>query len=169
MRLFMSETGGGGTDGQGAGAGVVAISHVGLCVADLDRSRRFYGEGLGFQEIARFEVGSDFAPVMEIDGPLALTSVFLRRDGVSIELLGFAEPTAQGDEARRPMNRLGLTHFSLLVEDVDAVAERLRALGGTVLGPTRLATANGEFIYCLDPDGIRVELMRLASGPVGAA
>jgi catechol 2,3-dioxygenase-like lactoylglutathione lyase family enzyme len=151
------------------GVGVVAISHIGLCVADLGRSKRFYAEGLGFREIARFEVGREFAPVMEIAGDLVLTSVFLRRDGVSIELLGFATPAAEGEPARRPMNRLGLTHFSMLVEDVEAVAERLRALGGTVLEHTRLATPNGEFIYCLDPDGIRVELMRLASGPVGAA
>jgi catechol 2,3-dioxygenase-like lactoylglutathione lyase family enzyme len=149
--------------------GIVAVSHIGLCVTDLEHSRRFYSDGLGFQEVARFEVGPEFGAVMEVEGALALTSVFLRRDGVSIELLGYRSPAVEGDGTRRPMNRLGLTHLSLLVEDVDAVVERLCALGGTVLAPTRLTAASGDFVYCLDPDGIRIELMRLAAGPVGGA
>lgn len=149
--------------------GVVAVSHIGLCVTDLDRSRRFYRDGLGFQEVAQFEVGPEFARVMEVEGELSLTSVFLRRDGVSIELLGYRSPAVEGDGTRRRMTQLGLTHLSLLVQDVDAVAERLRSLGGTVLPTTRLSAASGEFVYCLDPDGIRIELMRLAAGPVGGS
>ena len=49
------------------------------------------------------------------------------------------------------------------------MAQQLQALGGTVLAATRLSAASGEFVYCLDPDGIRIELMRLAAGPVGAS
>ena len=147
--------------------GIVAVSHIGLCVTDLERSRRFYRDGLGFQEVAQFEVGPEFAQVMEVEGALSLTSVFLRRDGVSIELLGYRSPAVEGDGTRRKMTELGLTHLSLLVQDVDDVAERLQALGGTVLPATRLSAASGEFVYCLDPDGIRIELMRLAAGPVG--
>ena len=36
---------------------------------------------------------------------------------------------------RRPMNQLGLTHLSLRVDDVDAVAAAIEALGGTVVPP----------------------------------
>jgi lactoylglutathione lyase len=148
--------------------GIVAVSHIGVCVTDIERSRRFYRDGLGFQEVAQFEVGLEFGAVMEVEGTLELTSVFLRREGVSIELLGYRNRAVEGDGTRRKMTQLGLTHLSLLVQDVDAVAEHLRGFGGTVLPSTRLSAASGEFVYCLDPDGIRIELMRLAAGPVGA-
>jgi hypothetical protein len=38
--------------------------------------------------------------------------------------------------------------------------------GGTIVESTRTASPGGDFIFCLDPDGTRVELMRLAAGPV---
>ena len=64
------------------------------------------------------------------------------------------------------MNHLGLTHLSLLVDDVDAVAKRAEAHGGTIVPETRDSSPAGDFIFVLDPDGIRVELMRLEAGPV---
>ena len=63
---------------------IVAISHVGLCVSDLERSLRFYCDGLGFEPGARFEVGSDFGPTLEVAGDVAVTSQFVVRDGCSI-------------------------------------------------------------------------------------
>src|SRR5687767_15961348 len=33
--------------------GMTALHHVAVCVTDLERSKRFYGEVLGFTEIAR--------------------------------------------------------------------------------------------------------------------
>ena len=61
----------------------------------------------------------------------------LSRDGVTIELLGFRSPATIGDTARRPMNQLGLTHLSIRVDEVDAVASTIEALGGTVVPTTR--------------------------------
>jgi catechol 2,3-dioxygenase-like lactoylglutathione lyase family enzyme len=33
------------------------FSHLGLCVADLERSLRFYRDGLGFRERSSLDVG----------------------------------------------------------------------------------------------------------------
>jgi glyoxylase I family protein len=142
------------------------FSHLGMCVSDVQRSKRFYCEGLGFKSVVDFKVGKEAGKTMEIDGEIVLTSAFIRRDGVSIELLGFEVPAPHGEKKRRPMTQLGLTHLSLLVDDVDAVARRAVEFGGTLVEATRTVSPQGDFIFCLDPDGIRVELMRLDAGPV---
>ncbi len=112
----------------------ITVSHIGICVSDLDRSRRFYVEALGFEEVASHRVGAEFASLMEVEG-LDVQSVMLARDGLTIELLGFDAPGHSGSGRRRPMNELGFTHLSLRVDDVDAVAAVIESLGGTVLAP----------------------------------
>jgi catechol 2,3-dioxygenase-like lactoylglutathione lyase family enzyme len=144
---------------------VVAISHVGLCVSDLERSQRFYCEGLGFEPGARFEVGAEFGPTLEVAGDVAVTSQFVVRDGCSIELLHYTSPGVHGRPAAT-RNQLGFTHLCVRVDDVDAVAARLVEHGGTVLDATRYSLALGEgrsndFVFVADPDGVRVELMKL--------
>ena len=145
-------------------AGVaVRFSHVGVCVSDLERSIRFY-EGLGFERAERHHVGDEFGRLMELEG-VRLESRFLRHDGVTIELLHFDAPGHTGHATRRPMNELGLTHLSVRVDDVDAVAQMVEALGGSVVRGSRTTFGTGEnaldFVYCTDPDGVRVELMKL--------
>jgi shikimate kinase/catechol 2,3-dioxygenase-like lactoylglutathione lyase family enzyme len=140
------------------------VSHVGVCVTDLERSLRFWRDGLGFTPTHAFDVGPDFGPLMELEG-VALRSQFLRRDGVTVELLHFTSPPAEGDGARRPVNKPGLTHLSVRVADVDAAAARVAQTGGSVLDATRTTFGEGvgltDFVYCTDPDGTRVELMRI--------
>jgi len=47
------------------------FNHVGHCVADLDRSRRFYTELLGFQYWWQFDVPDDQAAgVLRLTPPL---------------------------------------------------------------------------------------------------
>jgi len=143
-----------------------AFSHLGICVADLEASMRFYTEVLGFEPGASFPVGHEFGPLMELDG-VALQSQFLSRDGVTIELLFFSSPETLGEPVRRPVTQLGLTHLCIRVDDVDAVALHVVRHGGTVLEHTRTTMgdrtdpAAPDFVYCTDPNGVRIELMRL--------
>jgi lactoylglutathione lyase len=142
----------------------LSFSHLGICVSDLDRSLRFYCEGLGFEPVYSHRVGDEFARLMELEG-VALESRMLARDGVTIELLGFSQPPPFGGRTRRPMNQIGLTHLSLRVDDIEAVAGAIERLGGAVVPTTRTRLEAGptrlEFLYCTDPDGVRIELMDL--------
>jgi catechol 2,3-dioxygenase-like lactoylglutathione lyase family enzyme len=137
-------------------------SHVGLCVSDLERSLRFYCEGLGFEAAERYELDSKQAPgldiALEVEGHVEVVSQFIRSGGMAIELLGYASPQPSG----RPSTSrglLGLTHLSFYVDDVDAAATHQVSLGGTILPETR-QNPGVELVFLTDPDGTRVELMQ---------
>jgi catechol 2,3-dioxygenase-like lactoylglutathione lyase family enzyme len=143
---------------------IPAFSHFGICVSDLERSLRFYCDALGFEKAESHEIGQEFARLMDFDG-VAVTSQFIRREATAIELLAFREPAPFGPRERRAVNQLGLTHLSFRVRDVAATAARIVALGGAVVESSRTTVELGgtplEFVYCTDPDGVRVELMDL--------
>ena len=84
-----------------------------------------------------------------------MRAVYLRRGDFVLELLHFA---GAGLEPRpdRVMNERGLTHISLLVEDLDDRLQKVRTLGGTVCEDTRLGD---HAVLVLDPDGQRIELL----------
>ncbi|MBI5088976.1 MAG: VOC family protein [Actinobacteria bacterium] len=144
------------------------VSHVGLCVADLDRSVRFYCDGLGFELLRSFDIGGEpWTRVLELD-PLLLHSRILRRDGLTIELLQFEQPGHVGPAERRPMNQLGFTHLAVWGDDIDGEAARVVELGGTIVEPTRVEfdqpTLQARWLYCTDPDGTRIELIEHPAG-----
>jgi catechol 2,3-dioxygenase-like lactoylglutathione lyase family enzyme len=148
---------------------MIAVPHIGICVSDLAKALRFYCDGLGFKETIRYKIGSEAGPIMEIDGNIVLNSVMIRKDSLNIELLDFETPKVTQTDGRRSMTLTGLTHLSLLVDDVDAVAKKAVECGGILVAHTRTKMEQGDFVYLTDPDGTRVELMRLESGPVPTA
>jgi catechol 2,3-dioxygenase-like lactoylglutathione lyase family enzyme len=142
-------------------SGVRKLSHHGLCVSDLERSLAFYRDGLGFAEVSRLRFEDAGTQRLLGLAGAQLDAVYLRRDGTTLELLHFPRPGTQLGGPPRPMNQVGLTHLSFLVDDLDAVLARLRGLGASVLEETRLAgRGRGPgAIFVTDPDGTRIELV----------
>ena len=143
------------------------LSHIGICVSNLERSRAFYCQGLGFQEAGELEVeGAPVDTLLALSGT-QLHAVYLERDGTRIELLHFREPGAIGDAAPRAMNALGLTHLSFRVDNLEATLRLLERYGGQVLQASR--TENPDFraaaIFVTDPDGTRIELIQQSGDP----
>ncbi len=132
------------------------LTHIGLCVSDVERSLDFY-RALGFEEDPRRPrvsmrggMAADLLGIPDV----ALEAVYLVKDGATLELLGFPEPGVVGGGLRE-MNRLGLTHLSLEVDDLDAAAARIVEAGGRILAESRIPVA----LFALDPDGTRIELV----------
>lgn len=138
-----------------------AISHVGLCVADLAASLRFYCGGLGFAEAEGYDLDDTMLPgldlALEVPGPVSLRSQMITLGTFRIELLAYRSPAVDGAPSTR-RNQRGLTHLSILVDDVDATIARAVEHGGTLLEPTR-QTLGIDLVFLTDPDGTRVELM----------
>jgi catechol 2,3-dioxygenase-like lactoylglutathione lyase family enzyme len=138
----------------------LSFSHVGICVSDLERSLRFYCDGLGFSPAEAHAIGNEFADTLEVPRDVALTSQFIRREGISIELLHYGSPGTHGrpSESR---NQLGLTHLSFFVDDIGAAERRLVEAGGRVVESTRTNGEGIRLLFLADPDGTRVELMQM--------
>ena len=143
----------------------VTLSHRGICVSDIARSMRFYAEALDFVPDANHDdlSGALLDQTCEIDGVRLRGQMMRHPSGVTIELLHFYAPPAFGPRERRPTNQYGLVHLSFTVDDIDAAADRLRAAGGHVFDHTRAYFPDGDatMLYCTDPDGVRIELMKL--------
>lgn len=138
-------------------AGSVAFNHLGHCVTDLARSRRFYEELLGFTVEREIHPSDDPAStLLRLPKPLGMTALYLRRDGLVLELLQFAGGAKPARE--RVMNEPGLTHISLSVDDVDGVCARVADHGGEVLTDTNI----GVGIFIRDPDGQLIELLPMS-------
>ncbi|HZJ28238.1 MAG TPA: VOC family protein [Acidimicrobiia bacterium] len=134
---------------------MVRFSHVGQCVRDLERTRTFYVEVLGFEEVADLDVsGSSSATLLRLPDPVGLRAVYLKRDGLVLELLGFSEPEPT-EPRERPMIEPGLTHISVGVDDLDETCAAVVAHGGQVFTESRLPTA----VFVADPEGQVVELL----------
>jgi len=148
---------------------VERVSHLGVCVADLDASLRFYRDVLGFRERSRLDASGAMAERLLQLAEVALHAVYLERDGLRLELLRFASPGTVGAAEARAMNARGLTHLSLRVSDLDDVLARMADAGGRVLEETRVDAPGGAVVavFVLDPDGTRIELVQ-APGDVGA-
>jgi predicted enzyme related to lactoylglutathione lyase len=134
---------------------VSVFNHVGLCVSDLPRARRFYEELLGFTFGWEFEPGDEgTSSLLRIAEPVNLTAVYLVREGFVLELLHYdrdGNPPAR----ERTMNEPGLTHISLSVDDIHDVASRVAEYGGSVLAETDIGAA----IMIRDPEGQLIELL----------
>lgn len=137
------------------------LLHYSHCVSDLERSRRFYTEVLGFEVVAEFAFDdADTARVMGVPGA-KFTGIFMKRDGMRIEIIGFTEPPPDRTPRRRRSNEIGHSHLSFYVTDLDAALRELRAQGVVVEEDSRATLVNGiECCVVRDPDGFPIEIVQ---------
>jgi catechol-2,3-dioxygenase len=121
---------------------VKELRHVVLYVRDLERSRRFYGEVLGWREIGHFgDVG------------VAFSAGRTHHELLLLEVGADATPIPRG-------RRVGMYHVGLKIGDSDddlrrALAE-LKAAGVAIVGSADHIVTHS--VYIADPDGNEIEL-----------
>jgi glyoxylase I family protein len=145
---------------------MTVLSHIGICVSDMDASMRFYCGVFGFEKGRLYTTGNELSSLLGIDGNLEFQSLFLSKDNLLLELLQFTTPGHVGAATARPMNKLGFTHFSFRVDQIDLVAAKVAEYGGALLEATRTKRLMPggyveEIMFCTDPDGTRIELLKV--------
>ena len=133
----------------------VVFNHVGLCVSDTARSRRFYEGLLGFAfwwELSAPDEGTD--QLLQLDKPIGLHATYLVRDGLVLELLAYSHRVLHSTPSR-VMDQPGLTHISLSVPDLGHVLAAVDRFGGSVVD----GTISDQSAMIRDPDGQLLELL----------
>ncbi|WP_375194245.1 VOC family protein [Sphingobium sp.] len=142
---------------------IKSFPHFGIYVADLSLATRFYVEGLGFEAQ---EGGSTDAPgpLLEMPGATVRTQFVRHPEGLRMELWSVVDRPPAGAADPRPANLPGRAHLCFVVDDLEGVADRIAAFGGTRLDVTRSDLGYGDLMFCADPDGTRIELVQIKSG-----
>jgi lactoylglutathione lyase len=152
-------------------ANVQRLGHIGLTVRDIDASLGFWRDQLGLREIGRGSVEWEHLDaIIGLDGTQIEWVELELPGGALIELFAYHQPPA---DALPPggMNRPGMTHVCLEVDDIEQVAGRLQAAGYQARSRQVVTVPLGAYrgckcIYILDPDGITLELIeRPPPGP----
>jgi glyoxylase I family protein len=142
---------------------VTKLHHAAICVTDVERSLRFWRDGLGFEVQMDATFQGDWPTLFGAPEP-ELRSIFLgapdSRDAGVVELVVMRG--AGGDDGPSPApSAPPASGFFLLsvYADVDATLARLADLG--VGGDARVidAAPGVRLAVVFDPDGIMVELM----------
>ena len=138
------------------------MSHLTLCVRDLDASTRFYIEAFGFEVTYGRSAGDEFAPLMGMAG-FDVELVMMRKNGFRMELVGYRAPAPHA-RPDTPTNTLGFTHIAFNVPDVDEALRRIETHGGTVLADRRVSVTLGgekrDYAFATDLDGTRIEVIK---------
>jgi catechol 2,3-dioxygenase len=121
---------------------VKELGHIVLYVRDLQASRRFYGQVLGWREVSQLgEAGAMFS------------SGRTHHELLLLEVGPQAQPIPQG-------HRLGMYHFGLKIGETDdelrSAIERLQEEGVTIMGTADHTVTHS--VYIVDPDGNEIEL-----------
>ena len=123
------------------------VHHIGLTVPDLEQTRKFFLETLGYEQIGDVP-----------DYP----AVFLGDGSTMITLWEAANPDTAVPFDRK--NVIGLHHFAMKVEDgdsLDALHQKLTKTDGVEIefAPEPLGGGPAKHMMCAIPGGIRVEFI----------
>ena len=131
------------------------FNHVGLCVADREKSLRFYTELLGFTFWRHLELpDAGTAQLLQLDGPIGVRATYLVSGDFVLELIDYSKRDVHAGP-ERVMDQVGLTHISLSVSDLAGVLAQVEEFGGAVV----TETVTEHFAMIRDPDGQLLELL----------
>jgi len=123
---------------------ITALNHVAVCVTDVERSKRFYGDVLGLKEVER--------PAFPFAG-----AWYALADGRQFHLIVHDRPLTL-----RGTTQIDLRdgHLAFGVDDFDGAVAHLRAAGVECIARPDNITPWKQ-VYVTDPDGNVIELNAL--------
>lgn len=122
--------------------GILGLAHVGVFVRDLEVSKKFYRDILGFEIIWECEVGTDHV-------------AFAKKGDLCLELVMLANAPCRGDGV--------VDHIAMRVKNIEAVRDALLDKGivfetDDVVFNDRVFPNGSKWILFRGPDGEHLEL-----------
>ncbi len=143
---------------------ILAADHMGITVSNLERSLAFWRDVLGFElSHTAHQTGEMTKEITGVTGAEIKLAVLKTPGGDKIELLEYLAPPDRKHSDVRPCD-VGHVHVALLVDDLDAVLERIATSGWKAAGQPQLLksgpNAGKRVVYVRDPDGTTIEFMQ---------
>lgn len=141
---------------------------LGTVVSDVEKSVRFYVEGIGFRELPGFELPADAATAAGLtDGKPLSVRVLVLGEGPSatkLKLMSVAGTNPRTGDNEFIHSHTGFRYLTIMVDDTKAALARLEKIGVKPLAKSPVAIpetiVKGLFLTCVrDPDGNLVELI----------
>ena len=140
-------------------AGIQSFDHVGITVADLDAAIAFF-VGLGLELEGRMFMEGEFVDTV-IGIPDSRSEIAMLRapdGGTGLELSSFSRPAHQSGSPDAMSTELGLRNVAFVVDDLQAVVDRLAADGYGLVGGVGQYENAWRMTYVRGPEGIIVAL-----------
>jgi catechol 2,3-dioxygenase-like lactoylglutathione lyase family enzyme len=150
---------------------VEAVEAVGMTVADMERSVRFYSSVLAFEKVSDVEVtGNAYEQLQGVFG-LRMRLVRMRLGEEFIDLTEFLAPRGRPIPVDSRSHDRWFQHIALIVSDMDRAYQWLRQhkVEHASSGPQRLPDWNPNAggiwaFYFKDPDGHPLEILQFPAG-----
>ncbi len=148
-----------------------AVSHIAVCVRDMEKSLAFYRDTLGMEVV--FDQVQDTTqgglPHVYKHSRKTRRTVHLKfGDGSAApRLVMTTHPDDNPDGDPIKLDQVGISHFSFTVPDTKGLAAELTSKGVQLAGPMESWTdsqGNVSSFYVYDPDGILVQFDAGAGG-----
>lgn len=140
------------------------ISHIAICVRDLDQSLEFYRDILGMRVLADQIQDTSTGGLPHVYKHPRKTRRQVRlaygEGNTKPTLTMTSHPGDDPDGDPIQLDQIGISHLSFAVGDVKALAAELTAKGVKLAGPMDgFTNSQGEVssIFVYDPDGILVQ------------
>ena len=148
-----------------------SVDHIGMTVANLERSVGFFTEVLGFAKVSETELaGRPYELLSGVFGARARVAR-LRLGDEHLELSEYTAPRGRPYPADTRGNDLWFQHIAIIVSDMDRAYARLRrhSVPHASTGPQRLPDWNPNAAgisayYFRDPDGHFLEILAFPAG-----
>ena len=135
--------------------------HVGIVVNDLNKTRDFWINTLGFKlHIEAMEESPYIDDLLAIKDPALTTVKLIDTKGFIIELLKFENYQA-GNSWSGDLKTTGLTHIALTVDNLDELVQNLKNKNYELLSEVKLSpNKKVKVVFVKGPEAIMLELVQ---------
>ena len=136
------------------------IRHTGIVVTDLERSKNFYCNLLGFKVKKEMDEHGQFIDnFSDLINVLVTTCKMTLENGDMVELMHYKSHPETAD-MKRKITQIGCSHIALTVNNLDDGYDILTSAGVDFNSPPQYSPDGfAKATFCKDPDGTLVELV----------
>jgi len=136
---------------------------IGMVVSDLDAAARFYTKAIGFEELSGFDVSKEMSGNSGLTDyqPISVRVFALKNESTAtrLKLMSFPDLPVKKVDNKYINSSLGYSYMTLMVADMTASVQRLKAAGYDPVKEPYKINANTYLTLVKDPDGNIIEFV----------